>query len=310
MPAFFAKVAVETLIACSGDDAVSFLHAQLTSDVAALAVPGTQYSGYCSAKGRLLATLLVWRLENEILLQVPAVLGDAIRQRLAKYVLRSRVTIADAAPRYALFAVWGTDAGTALEGASLAPRGADHEVTCSGDVCVTRLDSGRYLVLVVRASEHDVRERLMQRALEGTEVEWARAEIRAGVPAILPETQEAYVPQMVNLDLVGGVSYTKGCYPGQEIVARTHYLGRIKQRAYPVRIESAEAISAGDPLYSPEFGADQACGSILRIAPGSGHEYDALAVIQTVSARSGSVHWGSLTGPEVRVGCPPYALPD
>ena len=109
---------------------------------------------------------------------------------------------------------------------------------------------------------------------------------------------------------VGGVNFKKGCYPGQEIVARTHYLGRIKQRAYPVRIESAEAISAGDPLYSPEFGADQACGSILRIAPGSGHEYDALAVIQTVSARSGSVHWGSLNGPEVRVGRPPYALPD
>jgi folate-binding protein YgfZ len=225
-------------------------------------------------------------------------------------VLRSRVTITDATRRYALFAMWGADARTALEAASLARPGADHEVTCSADVCVTRLDAARYLVLVLQASEHHARERLMQRAQEATELEWARVEIGAGVPVILPETQEAYVPQMVNLDLIGGVSYTKGCYPGQEIVARTHYLGRIKQRAYPVRIESAEAIRAGDPLYSPEFGADQACGSILRTARGESDEYDALAVIQMVSARSGSVHWRSLSGPEVRVGHPPYALPE
>ena len=310
MPASFSSLTGEALIAFSGEDAVRFLHTQLTSDVAALAVGRTQYSGYCSAKGRLLATFLVWRLENELLIQLPAVLRETIQQRFAKYVLRSRVAIVDATSRYGLFAVWGADARTALEAASLTAPAADHEVICSGDECVTRLDAGRCLVLVPQASLDRTRERLMQHALEVPETEWARAGIAAGIPVILPETQEAYVPQMVNLDLVGGVSYTKGCYPGQEIVARTHYLGRIKQRAYPVRIDSAQAIGTGDPLYSVEFGPDQACGSILRAVPRDAGEYDALAVIQTASLRAGPVHWRSLDGPQIRIGQPPYAIPD
>ena len=310
MPSFFSRLTGEALIAFSGEDAVRFLHAQLTSDVAALAVRETQYSGYCSAKGRLLATFLVWRLENEILLQLPAVLRETVQQRLAKYVLRSRLAIVDATSRYGLFAVWGDGARAALEALSLAAPGADHEVICSADTCVSRLDARRCIVLVPQASAHQARERLMQHAIEAPEAEWARLEIAAGIPVILPETQEAYVPQMVNLDLVGGVSYTKGCYPGQEIVARTHYLGRIKQRAYPVRIESAQAIRTGDTLYSPEFGADQACGGILRAVPRDVSQYDALAVIQTASARAGAVRWGSLDGPEVRIGRPPYDLSD
>src|SRR6185295_18461386 len=100
--------------------------------------------------------------------------------------------------------------------------------------------------------------------------EWVRLDIEAGAPVITAENQEEFVPQMVNLDLIGGVSYSKGCYPGQEIVARMHYLGRLKQRMYRVHLPVTQRPMPGDPLYSPEFGPDQACGTIVNAAPAPG----------------------------------------
>jgi folate-binding Fe-S cluster repair protein YgfZ len=115
---------------------------------------------------------------------------------------------------------------------------------------------------------------------------------------------------MVNLDLIGGVSYTKGCYPGQEIVARTHYLGRLKQRMFHVRLATQDPPAAGDSLYSSEFGSDQASGTILSAAASSSDAlYDALAVIQTRVAQDGHVRWKSLDGPELQFVPLPYTVP-
>jgi len=113
----------------------------------------------------------------------------------------------------------------------------------------------------------------------------------------------------VNLDLIGGVSYSKGCYPGQEIVARTHYLGRSKQRMQRVRSGDSRALAAGDPLYSAAFGPEQASGRIVNGAQ-SGNGYEALAVIQSASVASGDIHWGSLDGPQLTLKTLPYPIPD
>ncbi len=300
------------VISFSGEDAVVFLHAQLTSDVTGLPPGRTQYSGYCSPKGRLLATFLLWRRDNEILMLIPDSLREAIQSRLTKYVMRARVTVADATVRYAIYGLSGTGAPAAVAGlCARAPR-AMHEVACGEGVEVTRLPVDRYLMLATAGNADAVRTRLLRDAVRHEERGWSRLDLEAGIAVITPDSQDAYVPQMVNLDLIGGVSYTKGCYPGQEIVARMHYLGKLKQRMYRVRVQASEPVRTGDPLYSREFGPDQASGAVLS---GVGYDTDtagnqeALAVIQKSCVEAGSVHLGSIDGPNLDFVALPYPLP-
>lgn len=296
------------LIAVEGDDAVAFVHAQLTSDVAGLAVPGTQYSGYCSPKGRLLATVLVWRLPDRMFLQLPLALSEGIRTRLAKYVLRAKARLVDAKPAWTLFGASGVDPAVVLpfvRGRMVEP----HDVAASGDIAVTALSPGRFLVLATAERAPRIRALLQAAASEGDESEWARLDITSGIPWIVQSTQDEFIPQMVNLDLIGAVSFSKGCYPGQEIVARTHYRGRVKQRMHPVRIPPEGAPAAGDPLYSTYLGADQASGTLVNTAPNNQGGHDALAVIYTAALSAGTLRLRSLDGPAVELGSLPYALP-
>ena len=292
------------LISFSGEDAAAFLHAQLTSDVLALRAPSTQYSGYCSPKGRLLATFLVWRLDDGIVLQLPAALREAIQARLARYVLRAKVKVADATARYRLFGIAGRGADAALSAAFGATPASVHAVTGNAAVRIAAIPGERYLLLT-DANEQAVRAKLDAAFARGDSGDWRALDVQAGIPAIGEGSQDEYVPQMVNLDLVGGVSFNKGCYPGQEIVARMHYLGRLKQRMYRIRVSGAGDLAAGGPLYSPEFGADQASGAILY----RGAADEALAVIQRSSAGS-AVHYGAPDGPQVEFLPLPYTLPE
>ena len=304
--ASYFELADSGLISFSGDEAVAFLQGQLTSDVAALAAPATGYAGYCSPKGRLLATFLLWRLENEILLQLPMALRDSIQTRLARYVLRAKVKVADASSRYRLFGVAGAAADAALaRGFERIPASA-HQVASDSGVHIAALPVDRYVLLVEADRAADAREKLDEALTPGAAADWSALDVAAGVPVVTAAAQEEYVPQMVNLDLVGGVSFSKGCYPGQEIVARMHYLGRLKQRMYRVRVAGTAGVTAGTPLYSPEFGAEQASGAIL--CPGAPGE--ALAVIQKSSADAGDVRYGALDGPRLEFLPLPYNLPE
>jgi folate-binding protein YgfZ len=298
------------LISFTGDEAVSFLQAQLTSDVAGLGVARTQYTGYCSPKGRLLATFLLWRFDDEVVLQLPAALRESVQNRLSRYVLRSRVKIADATARYALFGLAGADALKALDALDARAPAALHDVGATADLRVTQLPVERYLLLVPAERAPAVREALGSVGRRQDSGHWAALDVAAGIPVITAATQDAYVPQMVNLDLVGGVSYAKGCYPGQEIVARTHYLGRLKQRMYRIGVRGSAGLEPGQPLYSPEFGADQASGAVLYTGAVAGDVREALAVVQRSSAHAQSVRLGSLDGPAVEFLSLPYSVPD
>jgi folate-binding protein YgfZ len=309
MSAMFCELGSTGLIAVRGADAATFLHAQLTSDIANLPASRTQYSGYCSPKGRLLATFLIWRGEDELLLQLPEALRAVVESRLAKYVLRAQVKLSDATSEFGVFGVAGSDAESAVEAlAGKAP--LQHEIVYSAGCWVTRLSAGRFVVLAPAGQASDARATLAARAEAWPESAWSRLEIEAGIPAITSATQDQYVPQMVNLDLIGAVSYTKGCYPGQEIVARAHYLGRIKQRMYRIHTSAAAAPCPGDALYSAAFGPDQASGAVLTAAPAEGSGYDALAVIQTSAVASGPVNWKSPAGPAVELKPLPYSIPE
>lgn len=293
------------LISFTGEDAASFLHGQLTSDVLGLGANRTQYSGYCSPKGRLIATFLLWRLEGEIVLQLPAELRETVQSRLSKYVMRARVKVGDASARFVVFGVAGDGAQQALGAGAPAEM---HAVRSSNGVAVARLPVDRYAVLVSAEHAAGVRMSLARAAARSEVSGWHALDVEAGVAVITTASQEKYVPQMVNLDLVGGVSYTKGCYPGQEIVARTHYLGQQKQRMYRIAVQATEPLRVGDPLYSAAFG-EQASGTILYLGAQTGHQREALAVIQRRSVEDATVHLHRPDGPRTEILTLPYSLP-
>ena len=296
------------LIRFAGPDAQAFLQGQLSCDVAALKPGRSTYGAHCTPKGRMLASFLLWRAgEQDFYLQLPASLREAIQRQLTKFILRSKVKATDASGEWTPTGVAGDGAGEAVQRATgLAPERV-HDAAISADAMVVRLPMERYEVLAAR----DQSTRVLAALAEGGEKKdtghWDWLEIAAGIPMVLPETQEALVPQMVNLDLIGGVSFEKGCYPGQEIVARMHYRGTLKQRMVRAHVGTAETIAPGTRLYSAAFG-DQACGTVINAARSPEGGTDLLAAIQIAAAKSGDLRWSAPDGPAVTLLDLPYAV--
>jgi len=282
------------LIRFFGAEAQTFLHDQLTCDVAALESGKSTYGSYCNPKGRVLATFLLWRSGEDYFMQLPSPLREPIQKQLSKYNLRAKVKTSDASPEWVLVGVAGKGA------AGLVQRVA------SGETAIY-LPGERYEIAVSREKAPAIVAALASDAEMASPEYWDWLDIRAGVPVILPATQEAFVPQMLNLDLIGGVSLTKGCYPGQEIVARMHYRGTLKQRMYLANIAAADSPQPGEKLYSSGFG-EQACGTIVNSARSPEGGSDVLAVIQIASAEKGNVHWKSSSGPILRLMQLPYSV--
>ncbi len=280
------------LLRFSGPDAQNFLHGQLTCDLPALQPGSSTYGGYCTPKGRLLATFLLWADADGYTMMLPADIAGPIRKRLSLYVLRSRVKIEDLTADHAIIGIYGTDAAQQL---ATSPE-RDHQALTGDGVTIIRVPEKRYLKIIPGK----------QPDLADGSAAWSGLDIAAGVALITPATQEEFVPQMVNLDLIGGLSYTKGCYPGQEIVARTHYLGKLKQRMYRISVDAPAA--PGDKLYCPALG-DQAGGMIVSAAPAANGQSDALAVLQTAHARTAPYHLGTLQGPLLALQALPYTIP-
>ena len=295
------------LIRFTGTESQTFLHNQLTCDVAALAAAGSTYGSYCNPKGRVLATFLLWRSGEDFFMQLHYPLREPIQKQLSKFILRAKVKTADASGEWTVLGIAGTDAGRTVQRAvGHSPRGI-HEVSQGKDAMVIRLPGDRYEVVARREASKRILDTLTESAKKADSDYWGWLDIRAGVPVILPATQEAFVPQMVNLDLIGGVSLTKGCYPGQEIVARMHYRGTLKQRMYLANVAATETPQPGDRLFNPGFG-EQACGTIVNAARSPEGGCDVLAVIQIASAGQGDVRWKALDGPSLKLLPLPYEV--
>ncbi|HXV08846.1 MAG TPA: folate-binding protein [Burkholderiales bacterium] len=283
----------DAMLEVTGEDARAFLQGQLSNDVDALNGTRAQLSTYCTAQGRMLASLLVWRRADAFLLQLPAELAAPVRSRLQKYVLRAKVKLADISERCALLGLGGAGAGAVLEAAfGAAPREPMARVGFDwGDaIC---LGSELYEVAVFGDDAAAIWDRLAGLARPTGTRWWRWRLIRAGLPVITGATQELFVPQMANMDALGAVSFDKGCYPGQEIVARAQYRGQVKRRL--VRLHApAGAPQAGQALFAPPAAA--AVGTVVNAAPAPAGGVDLLAVVQTDSAGRGALRLGSADG--------------
>jgi folate-binding protein YgfZ len=227
---------------------------------------------------------------------------------LSRYVLRSKVKIEDATPGRTLIGVAGPDAGARIKRVIGQAPARTLDVIHANDATAIHVPADRYLISVPKDKAPNILSALETGAEKAGPEHWEWLDIRAGIPTITPATQEALVPQMANLDLIGGVSFEKGCYPGQEIVARMHYRGTLKQRMYLAHLAGEQQPQPGDKLYSPDFG-DQACGTVINSAGSPEGGFDLLAAIQIASATKGDVHWKASGGPILKFLPLPYAVP-
>lgn len=296
------------VLAVTGADAETFLQGQFTNDVKQIDAAHSQLNGYCSAKGRLLATFRLWREDEGFVLTMPRVMLEPIVKRLRMFVLRSAVTLDDVSDRRVRLGVSGADAVARLQAFAL-PVPGNGEVAHKGEVTIIRLPGAqpRFEVHGPIGTMMKLWETLNVRCAPAGVAAWNLLDIQAGIPAILPETADAFVPQMVNYQRIGGVSFKKGCYPGQEVVARMQYLGKLKRQMYLARIDAVETPRPGDDLFTLDD-PEQSAGKIVNAAPHPDGGYQVLAVVQIAGRASGSVRLGGVHGPELAFAELPYAL--
>ncbi|MFC5512522.1 YgfZ/GcvT domain-containing protein [Massilia jejuensis] len=310
---FVAPVTDLGLIAVAGEDAARFLHSQLTNDVEHLGAGEARLAGFCTPKGRLQATFLMWRdAAGTVWLQLPRAIQAPLQKRLSMFVMRSKARLRDASEEDAVAAVIGV--GGAAGEAALRAQGLDLPAapmaTTAGERgTVIRLSDAfgapRYLWLGAVEDARALLPALAQGLAPGGNAAWQLAAIHAGVPQVTAPTQEQFVPQMINLELLGGVNFKKGCYPGQEIVARSQYLGKLKRRTALARVGDAAA-RAGDEVYSPAD-PEQPCGMVVNAAPNGLGGADMLVEMK-LAALEEEVRLGSASGAPLRFLALPYPL--
>ena len=286
------------VIGVQGDDAASFLQGQLTQDFALLGLSEARLAAYCTAKGRMQASFIGFkRSHGEILLVVSRDVLAPTLKRLSMFVLRAKAKLRDATAEFDLYGLAGNAASELAPGLP-APWGKA-DVGGASVISLYSADGQPRSLWVAAAGEAPP-----QGPTLGNEL-WQWGEVRSGIAAITAPVVEAFVPQMLNYESVGGVNFKKGCYPGQEVVARSQFRGTLKKRAYLAH--SPGALQAGQEIFH-ESDPSQPCGLVAEAAPAPGGGWDAIVSIQIAAAHAGGLSAGSAQGPAVSVQPPPYPL--
>ena len=289
------------LIRAEGPDTVSFLQGQLTNDLTQLRPGQARLAGYCSPKGRLLASFIVWQVaEHDWRLACSAALLPATLTRRSMFVLRAKCKLSDVSATDTVWGVAGAAAWSSLgDGAPDQP----WRVKVDGGVSLLRLPeaAGQPRGLLIQSA--DATAPALPVLAPGL---WAGLEAASGVARISAATSEAFVPQMVNFELVGGVNFKKGCYPGQEVVARSQYRGTLKRRG--VLLQADVPLSAGQEVFHSED-PSQPAGLLALGGDMPDGQHLALAEIKLAALTGGSLHLGAADGPRLQPLAPPYPVP-
>lgn len=290
------------LLVVEGEDAASFLQGQTTCDVKGLTEGIITLGALCNPKGRTVAVFRLFCHGGRFHLLLRADMIESVRSRLQRYVLRARVGISDASGQWAVLGLLGpVDGVTAdLFGLPVSPPVGHWERVPSGALVLSVDTDEKFLVLAPIELVAELESALSDSGFVGrtSPAEWERAEIRDGVPTVTPTTSEEFTPQMLNLDLLGGVSFTKGCYTGQEVVARTHYLGTVKRRMHRFHVCCDRLPEAGARLAGAHD--ENPIGQVVTVVPLNDSCYDLLAVTSADGSRGDTVRLWSSSGPEAK----------
>ena len=258
----FILLNTSSMIKVEGDDRVPFLQGQLTQDIKLISHDKALFAGFCNPKGRVLAFMLCFEEHDSIHIQIDSSIAEPILRRLKMYVLRSKVSLNLLDNQFTCVGFVGSK--TLLnQGIKLPENYLD--IVRSHDVMIMRVGKNtERFQLMGEASKVKSFMQLNLPEYTSMSIEsWNNLNILDGVPDIYPTTQEAFIPQSLNMDLIDGVNFKKGCYTGQEIVARTHYLGKVKRRMYRGFIESQDVLTPGDQILNEK---KEVIGQLVRSA--------------------------------------------
>lgn len=307
---FLAPLDDRAVMAARGEDATSFLQSQLTNDAALATEQHAQAAGYCTPKGRLLATFLHWREADGHYLALPAEVHAAVQKRLGMFVLRAKVKLADASADRLLFGMADQDAEAARRLFGRVPDADWARLEVEGGALMRLPGSRRHRLRLVFVTTGDALrtrwEALREAFPPAGPAAWRLTDIEAGIPQVVAATQEAFVPQMVNFELIGGVSFKKGCYPGQEVVARSQYLGKLKRRMFLGRASSDAVPAPGSDVFHSAR-ADQPAGVVVNAERDAQGGVALLLECPIEATQQGTLHLGSAGGPAVALEPLPYA---
>jgi len=293
------------IIHVAGEDAQSFLQGQFSNDITLLNSISTQISAYCNPKGRMLAQFLIISADNEYYLLLPRAILEKTLMRLRMFVLRSQVTVTDLSDEMVCLGLIGAQASTT----DIPLPDRDYGLASTEQLYITKIPASpnRYLLLAPLEIATSLWQSLSEKCPAVSSQTWHWLDIKAGLPNIQAETVEEFVPQMLNLELIGGVNFKKGCYPGQEIVARMHYLGKPKRRMFRLHSPDEGLPTPGEDIYLAD-GDGQSAGKVVMAQPSSSKGSDLLAVIRLSHADSTELRLGSVNGPPLSFESLPYSL--
>ncbi len=297
------------LLAIGGADAATFLQGQLSVDTGGFSSDACRHASFNSPKGRMLANFVLWRnpaVDGAFLALLSADISQSVASRLSMFVLRSKVAIDDVSDQTIRLGVGGPGSADTLA-AALGDVPGLYKRLSVGPTTVLGLPGSRFVVIAPPVLEEATRTRLLLHATAASYDVWQWLAIRAGVPMVTAGTQDLFVAQTANWDLLGGIDFQKGCYAGQEIIARTQYLGRLKERTFLFHA-GVPGVSSGTRIFSAAFGG-QPCGTVVNAAAAPGGGCDLLAVLQLAAAERGDARLGAPDGPLLAPLPMPYAIP-
>jgi len=294
----------------TGEDAESFLLNQFSNDIQQLDETHSQLTTYCNPKGRMFALFRAYRVDNGFALLSDPGIGGALLARLKMFVMRSNVKIENISDQFAMFGLSGEGAGDLLRGILQIQRPEQSNLIVHSDsLSVIRqyARQERYLVTGSTEKLQAAWSALMEKCKPVGRTAWDWLDIQAGLPSIHAETSEEFIPQMLNLDVLNALNFKKGCYPGQEIIARMKYLGKLKQRMFSGHAEGPVP-APGEALFSESFGT-QSAGTIVSATPAPGGGFDCLFIAQLKVVGTESLHIGSPDGAVLSLRELPYEVP-
>ena len=301
--AFFCPLSHEGVLAVRGVDASKFLQGQLTCNLDYLSDAKATLGARCTQKGRMQSSFRILLEGDGVLLAMASELIEAQLLDLKKYAVFSKSRLTDESASWVRFGLNDGDGALVTLGLDL-PQETD-AVVRANDLIAIRVSPARAEVWVRADQAEEIRTRLAAQLPEGTLNDWLLGQIRAGIGQVFGQTREAFIPQMINLQAVGGVSFKKGCYTGQEIVARMQYLGKLKRRLYRLTLEGSDVPEPGVELFSPVHASS--VGNVV-IAARAGATVEVLAVLQADAVEDGNIRLGAADGLVLLLTELPYTL--
>ena len=301
--AFYCTLSHEGILAVRGTDATKFLQGQVTCNLNYLSDSHSSLGARCTPKGRMQSSFRILSVNDGFLLAMAGELLEAQLVDLKKYAVFSKSKLTDESQDWLRIGLSGADDALRSVGLELAQ--APDSVARSNELLAVRLSDGRAELWIPASQATAVQAQLASQLPQAPLNDWLLAQVRAGIGQVMGGTRELFIPQMINLQAVGGVSFKKGCYTGQEIVARMQYLGKLKRRLYRLELHDTQVPEPATMLFSPTHASS--VGEVV-LAARSTNGVELLAVLQDEAALNGVIHLGSADGSTLNVLDLPYTL--